>query len=46
MQKRLTFSLNPDVVALLKKTSEQTLIPQSRIVEEAIKDKCKALLEK
>jgi len=43
MKKRLTFTLDQETIELLKKTSEQTLIPQSRIVEEAIKEKCKSL---
>lgn len=43
MKKRLTFTLDQETIDLLKKTSERTMIPQSRIVEEAIKEKCKSL---
>ena len=42
-QKRITFSLDDKLIEELKKTSEHTLIPQSKIVESAIKDKLKEL---
>lgn len=43
MKKRLTFTLNQETIDTLKETSELTMIPQSRIVEEAIKLKCEEL---
>lgn len=43
MKKRLTFTLDQETIDLLRKTSEKTMIPQSRIVEEAIKKACKDL---
>lgn len=43
MKKRQTYTLDQETIDLLKKTSEKTMIPQSRIVEQAIKDKCEEL---
>lgn len=38
MRKRVTFTLDEEVIDRLKETSETTMIPQARIVEEAIKE--------
>lgn len=43
MKKRVTFTLDETTIELLKKVSEETMIPQARIVEQAIKDKCESL---
>lgn len=43
MKKRLTFTLDQETIDLLRKTSKETMIPQSRIVEEAIKRYCENL---
>ena len=37
MRKRVTFTLDESIVEKLKETSDKTMIPQSRLVEEAIK---------
>lgn len=37
MRKRITFSLEEELVEQLKEISEETMIPQSRLVEQAIK---------
>ena len=45
MKKRATFTFDEELIKKLKEVSEKTLIPQSRIVEQAIKeylDKLKA----
>lgn len=36
MKKRVTFTLDEKTINLLKSTSEKTMIPQARIVEQAI----------
>lgn len=36
VKKRVTFTLDEETIELLKKTSESTMIPQARIVEQAI----------
>ncbi|MBZ9536293.1 ribbon-helix-helix domain-containing protein [Cytobacillus oceanisediminis] len=46
MKKRQTYTLEQETIDLLKKTSEETMIPQARIVEEAIKEMCKKLSSK
>ena len=37
MRKRVTFTLDESIIEKLKETSDKTMIPQSRLVEEAIK---------
>lgn len=39
MKKRVTFTFDEELIKKLKEVSEKTLIPQSRIVEQAIKEK-------
>ncbi len=38
MRKRVTFTIDNDVINKLKIASEKSLIPQARLVEEAIKE--------
>ncbi|MFT8324346.1 ribbon-helix-helix domain-containing protein [Oenococcus sicerae] len=38
MKKRVTFALDQDVAAELKTISDETMIPQSRLVEKAIEE--------
>lgn len=38
MKKRVTFTLDENLLKSLKEKSEETMIPQSRLVEEAIKN--------
>lgn len=38
MKKRVTFTLDESVIKQLKETSDKTMIPQARIVEQAIKE--------
>lgn len=38
MKKRVTFTLDSELVKQLKLKSEETMIPQARIVEQAIKE--------
>ncbi|WP_161526449.1 ribbon-helix-helix domain-containing protein [Enterococcus sp. JM9B] len=38
MKKRVTFTLDESVIKQLKETSDETMIPQARIVEQAIKE--------
>ena len=38
MKKRVTFTLDEELIEKLKKISEETMIPQSRLVEQAIKE--------
>lgn len=38
MKKRVTFTLDEETIEQLKKVSEKTMIPQARLVEQAIKD--------
>lgn len=39
MKKRITFTLDEDLIKRLKKISEETMIPQARLVETAIQEK-------
>lgn len=39
MKKRITFSIDEDIINRLRDISEQTMIPQSRILETALKEK-------
>jgi metal-responsive CopG/Arc/MetJ family transcriptional regulator len=36
MKKRVTFTLEEELIEQLKKVSEETMIPQSKLVEKAI----------
>lgn len=36
MKKRATYTLEEETIELLKKASEETMIPQARLVEQAI----------
>lgn len=36
MKKRVTFTLEEELIEKLKKVSEETLIPQARLVEQAV----------
>lgn len=38
MKKRVTFTLESELIEQLKKKSGETMIPQARIVEQAIKE--------
>lgn len=38
MKKRITFTLDEETIEQLKKVSEETMIPQARLVEQAIKE--------
>jgi len=38
MKKRMTFTLDEELLKELKKLSDRTMIPQSRLVEKAIKN--------
>ena len=38
MKKRMTFTLDEELLKELKKLSERTMVPQSRLVEKAIKN--------
>lgn len=38
MKKRVTFTLDEELIEQLKKVSEETMIPQARLVEQAIKE--------
>jgi predicted transcriptional regulator len=38
MKKRVTFTLDEELIEQLKTVSEQTMIPQARLVEQAIKE--------
>lgn len=38
MKKRVTFTFDEELIERLKEVSEQTMIPQSRLVEQAIKE--------
>lgn len=46
MKKRITFTLDEKIIKELKETSERTMIPQARIVEQAIIDFLKKLESK
>lgn len=37
MRKKITFSFEEELIEKLKQLSEETMIPQSRLVEQAIK---------
>ena len=39
MKKRVTFTFDEELIKKLKEISELTMIPQSRLVEQAIKEK-------
>ncbi len=38
MKKRVTYSLEEELIERLKRVSDDTMIPQSKLVEKAIKD--------
>ncbi|AQY71824.1 hypothetical protein BWL06_12505 [Lactiplantibacillus plantarum] len=38
MKKRMTFTLDEELLKELKKLSDRTMVPQSRLVEKAIKN--------
>lgn len=38
MKKRVTFTLDESIIKQLKEASDKTMIPQARIVEQAIKE--------
>ena len=38
MKKRITFTFDEKLIERLKEVSEQTMIPQSRLVEQAVKE--------
>ena len=38
MKKKIAFSLDENLVNRLKKVSEETMIPQSRLIEKALKN--------
>lgn len=38
MKKRITFTFDEELIEKLKEVSEQTMIPQSRLVEQAVKE--------
>lgn len=38
MKKRATFTLEEELIERLKKTSEETMIPQAKLVEKAIEE--------
>ena len=38
MRKRVTFTLDTELIDRLKKVSEETMIPQARLVETGIED--------
>lgn len=46
MKQRQSFTFDKETIELLKKASEKTDIPQSRIAERAIIEKCEELLKK
>lgn len=37
MKKRITFTLDEDLIESLKKISKETMIPQSKLVEKTLK---------
>jgi predicted transcriptional regulator len=43
MKKPVSFTLDEETIKVLKEVSAKTMIPQSRIVEQAIKEKCESL---
>lgn len=38
MKKRVTFTIEEDLVKLLKEVSEKTMIPQSKLIEKALEE--------
>lgn len=38
MKKRITFTLDSELIEKLKSVSEKTMIPQAKLVEKALKD--------
>ncbi|WP_083979163.1 ribbon-helix-helix domain-containing protein [Bacillus alveayuensis] len=38
MKKRITFTLDEELIEKLKRISEETMIPQARLVEQAIQE--------
>ena len=38
MKKRVTFTFDEELIDYLKESSEKTMIPQSRLVEQAVKE--------
>ena len=42
-KKRMTFTLDEELLAKLKETSEETMIPQAKIVQKAIKEYLKKM---
>lgn len=38
MNKRITFSMDSETIDKLREVSKETMIPQSRLVEEALKE--------
>lgn len=42
-KKRMTFTLDEELLAKLKETSEETMIPQAKIVQKAIKKQLKEM---
>lgn len=43
MKKAITFTFDEDLIKRLKKVSDETMIPQSRIVENAVREKLDAM---
>lgn len=43
VKKRMTFTLEEELLAKLKETSEETMIPQAKIVQKAIKKQLKEM---
>ena len=41
MKKRITFTLEPELIERLQKVSKETMIPQVKLVEKAIDEKLK-----
>lgn len=41
MKKRVTFTLDEELIEKLKETSKETMIPQAKIVESAIRESLK-----
>jgi metal-responsive CopG/Arc/MetJ family transcriptional regulator len=46
MKKRVTFTLDEEVIEQLKEISNKTMIPQSKLIEKALKDVLKEYGEK
>ncbi len=38
MKKRVTFTMDEETIEGLKKVSDETMIPQARLVEQAVKE--------